>query len=228
MGHEIESAAIKRGHTIGLTIDVDNHNDLTPNNLKEIDVAIEFSSPTSAYDNICKCIENSTPVVSGTTGWLDMYDKVVELCSQCGTSFIHSSNYSIGVNLFFKINGELAKNMKRYLDYNVSIEEIHHTKKLDSPSGTAISLANIIKSNNDNYHGWQHDHEKSSDAIPIRSIREGDVAGIHTVTWDSDIDIISLTHTAKGRKGFATGAVIAAEYIHDKKGVFTMNDVMGF
>jgi 4-hydroxy-tetrahydrodipicolinate reductase len=143
-------------------------------------------------------------------------------------SFIHSSNFSIGVNLLFLLNKELAKQMERYRDYNVSIEEIHHTKKLDAPSGTAITLANGIIEYNSAYKKWCFERDKTDECVPIRSIREGMVPGTHTVTWDSEIDTISLSHEAKNRKGFALGAVVAAEYIHSRKGVFTMNDVMGF
>ena len=228
MGHEIESIAIKRGHVIKLIIDQDNMADLNKANLKGIDAAIEFSSPDAAFNNIIRCLENKVPVVSGTTGWLENYDNVVNTCKRFTTSFIHSSNFSIGVNLFFRLNIELAKQMERYHDYQVSIEEIHHTKKLDAPSGTAITLANGISQNNTEYDGWRFESEKSTNRIPIRSVREGVVPGTHTVTWDSEIDTLSLKHEAKNRKGFALGAVVAAEFIRSKEGIFTMNDVMGF
>ena len=228
MGHEIESIAIKRGHVIKLIIDQDNMADLNKANLKGIDAAIEFSSPDAAFNNIIKCMENKVPVVSGTTGWLENYDKAVDTCKTFTTSFIHSSNFSIGVNLLFRLNMELAKQMERYHDYQVSIEEIHHTKKLDAPSGTAITLANGISQNNTEYDGWRFESEKSTNRIPIRSVREGVVPGTHTVTWDSEIDTLSLKHEAKNRKGLALGAVVAAEFIRSKEGIFTMNDVMGF
>jgi 4-hydroxy-tetrahydrodipicolinate reductase len=228
MGHEIESIAIKRGHAIKLIIDQDNTADLNKSRLKGIDVAIEFSTPGAALTNVIKCLENKTPVVSGTTGWLDQYDKAVEACRENKTSFIHSTNFSIGVNLFFRLNQELAKQIARYHNYQVSIEEIHHTQKLDAPSGTAISLAKGISGNNSDYDGWCFDSQKIEGKIPIRSIREGVVPGTHVVTWDSDIDTITLMHEAKNRKGLALGAVVAAEFIHLKTGIFTMNDVMGF
>lgn len=228
MGHEIEAIALKRGHVIKLIIDQDNEADLNNINLKGIDVAIEFSFPDAAYSNISKCFECRVPVVSGTTGWLDNYDNAVQLCKKFASAFIHSSNYSIGVNLLFRLSSELAKQMESYKDYQVSVEEIHHTKKLDAPSGTAITLANGISQNNSDYHGWCFESEKSTGMIPIRSVREGDVPGTHTVTWDSEIDTISLKHEAKNRKGLALGAVIAAEFISSRKGIFTMNDVMGF
>jgi len=228
MGHEIEEIAKSRGHKIPLIIDIDNSSDLNPSTLSGIDAVIEFSSPESAYKNISLCLSSKVPVVSGTTGWLKDYDKATELCINNNTSFIHSSNFSIGVNLFFRLSGELAKQMKNYSDYKVSIEEIHHTKKLDAPSGTAISLADGITKQHGGYTGWCSDGEKSEGKIPIKAIREGMVPGTHTVAWDSGIDTLSLKHEAKNRKGFALGAVVAAEFIHSRKGVFTMSDVLGF
>lgn len=228
MGHEIEAIALKRGHNIKLIIDQDNTNDLNASKLKDIDVAIEFSFPEAALSNITKCLSFGVPVVSGTTGWLEDYNKVVEICKKNNTSFIHSSNYSIGVNLLFKLNKELAKHMDSYHDYGVSIEEIHHTKKLDAPSGTAITLADGIVDNHSAYDRWCFESDRTNNCIPVRSIREGMVPGTHIVTWDSEIDKISLRHEAKNRKGLALGAVIAAEFIKSRKGIFTMNDVMGF
>ena len=228
MGHEIESIAIKRGHRIKLIVDQDNENDLNSANLRGIDVAIEFTSPAAAFNNITRCMVEKVPVVSGTTGWLDKYNEVVIICNKNKTAFIHSSNYSIGVNLFFRLNTELAKEMERYHDYKVSIEEIHHIKKLDAPSGTAITLAEAIVDQHSGYKKWCYVDDKAEICIPIHSIREGDVPGTHTVTWDSEIDTISLKHVAKNRKGLALGAVVAAEFIQSRKGVFTINDVMGF
>jgi 4-hydroxy-tetrahydrodipicolinate reductase len=228
MGHEIESIALKRGHSIKLIVDQDNENDLNKSNLVHIDVAIEFTSPDAAFSNILKCVAAKVPVVSGTTGWLDKYDDVVKECNRNQTAFIHSSNYSIGVNLLFRLNSELAKHMKRYSQYEASIEEIHHIKKLDAPSGTAITLAEGIINQNPKYEKWCFEKDTSDKCIPILSVREGLVPGTHTITWDSEIDTISLKHEAKNRKGLALGAVVAAEFIHSRKGVFTMNDVMGF
>ncbi len=228
MGHEIEAIAIKRGHIIKLIIDQDNTDDLNKLNLKGIDVAIEFSYPDSAYGNIIKCLENTVPVVSGTTGWLEKYENAVDICKKYNSAFLHSTNFSIGVNLLFRLNKELARQMDKYRDYNVSVEEIHHTKKLDAPSGTAITLADGIISNHSEYNGWCSGSEKSENKIPISSVREGSVPGTHTITWDSDIDILSLKHEAKNRKGLALGAVVAAEFIHKRRGIFTMDDVMGF
>jgi len=228
MGHEIEEIALNRGHQIRLIIDIDNKEDLNEENAKDIDVAIEFSSPGSAFENISKCLALKIPVVSGTTGWLKDYEKVQAICINNSGSFIHSSNFSIGVNLLFRLNSELARHMQRYSDYNVSIEEIHHTKKLDAPSGTAIVLAEGIIREHPEYKGWNPDNEVSDSMVPVRSIREGSVPGTHTVSWDSDIDKISLRHEAKNRKGLALGAVVAAEFIQTRKGIFTMNDVLGF
>ena len=228
MGHEIESVAIERGHTIKQIIDIDNSGDLNSFIFKEIDVAIEFSSPDSAFGNIVKCLEMKKPVVSGTTGWLKNYDLAKDICIKNGTSFIHSSNFSVGVNILFRLNSELAKMMESHKDYIPSIEEIHHIKKLDAPSGTAISLAESIREHHKGYEGWCYEKNKTKKCIPIRSIREGTVIGTHSVVWNSEIDSISLKHEAKNRKGLAFGAVLAAEYIFVRQGVFTMNDVLGF
>lgn len=228
MGHEIEEIANSRGHTIKLIIDINNQQDFVPAKLKEIDVAIEFSTPSAAFANIVKCLEEGVPVVSGTTGWLEQLDRVFDICKKNKTSFIYSSNFSLGVNLLFRLNKDLARYMQRYEDYNASIEEIHHVKKLDAPSGTAINLANDITGNHSGYNGWCSDHESSDNMIPVHSIREGVVPGIHTVKWESDIDSLILKHEAKNRKGLALGAIVAAEYIFSREGIFTMNDVMGF
>jgi len=228
MGHEIEKVALKRGHIIKLIIDIGNSADLKEENLKGIDAAIEFSLPSTAYNNIAVCLNCRVPVVSGTTGWLEKYDSAAELCRKNNTSFIHSTNFSIGVNLLFRLNSELAGHMKKYEDYKVSIEEIHHTKKLDAPSGTAITLATDIIREHPGYTTWRNAADPETGSVPVVSIREGDVPGTHTITWDSEIDAISLKHAAKNRKGLALGAVVAAEYISQRVGVFTMNDVMGF
>ena len=222
-----EERMFVRKNLVKLIIDENNTNDLNKTNLKNIDVAIEFSSPDAAFGNIIKCLESQVSVVSGTTGWLKDYDKVVEICKKNNTSFIHSSNFSIGVNLLFKLNKDLAKQMDRYYDYTVTIEEIHHTNKLDAPSGTAITLAEGIVEQHSEYKNWCFENNKANDRIPIRSIREGLVPGTHTVTWNSEIDTISLKHEAKNRKGFALGAVVAAEFICSRKGIFSMSDVMG-
>lgn len=228
MGHEIEAVALKRGHVIKLIIDQDNIDDLNRNNLIGIDAAIEFSSPATAFSNIIKCLDCKVPVVSGTTGWLENYEKAVNACRQNKTSFIHSANFSIGVNLIFRLNRELAKQMERYNDYIVSVEEIHHTKKLDAPSGTAITLAKGIIDENKRYTSWSMDKEKRESTIPVTAYRKGEVPGTHIVTWESGIDTITLKHEARNRQGFALGAVVAAEFIHSREGVYTMDEVMGF
>ena len=228
MGHEIEEAAKKRGHLVKLIIDLDNRSDLKPETLKGIDVVIEFSHPGSAFENISVCLGAGIPVVSGTTGWLKDYERAAELCRNNKTAFIHSSNFSIGVNILFRLNSELAARIKDYPGYNVSIEEIHHTKKLDAPSGTAIALAEGISEQHKRYSGWSLMPDGDETRVPITAVREGMVPGTHTIVWDSDIDTLSIRHEAKNRKGLALGAVVAAEYIHTRKGVFTMSDVLGF
>lgn len=228
MGHEIEAVAVKRGHKIPLIIDIDNKNDLNAENLSGIDVVIEFSSPEAAFGNVSKCLEAGVPVVSGTTAWNRDYDKAVAICIDHNTAFIQSSNFSIGVNLFFHINKELAGKIRNYPDYSASIEEIHHTKKLDAPSGTAITTADRIGEGHDGYSGWSLEPDHKNGKIPIKAVREGNVPGTHIVTWDSEIDTLTIRHEAKNRRGFALGAVVAAEFIHNRKGVFTMSDVLGF
>jgi 4-hydroxy-tetrahydrodipicolinate reductase len=228
MGHEIESAAISRGHVINLIVDKDNLSDLNELKTKGIDVVIEFTTPETAFDNVVKCLRMKMPVVCGTTGWLKDYDKAVAACEESEVSFIHSSNFGIGVNILFRLNSELAKYMSHYLDYKPFIEEIHHIKKLDAPSGTAITLAGSIAKQHLGYDSWCFENDKADKKIPLRSVREGMVPGIHTITWNSEIDTISLRHESKSRKGLALGAIVAAEFIYSRKGVFTMDDVLGF
>lgn len=223
MGKTIEEIAVKRGHKIVLKVDDDIEN----HDLKEsdIDVAIDFSIPKAAFKNITTCFKNNIPVVSGTTGWLDDYESAKKVCTENNSAFIYASNFSLGVNVFFELNQKLAEMMQGLEDYAVDIEEIHHIQKLDAPSGTAISLAQQILAKNSKLKGWQLD-EADPDEIPIHAKREKDVPGTHTVTYTSEIDKIEITHTAKSRQGFALGAVVAAEYLQDKEGVFTMKDVL--
>ncbi|MCL4154797.1 UNVERIFIED_CONTAM: hypothetical protein GTU68_008918 [Idotea baltica] len=220
MGKEIEKIALSRGHEIVIRKDVD---DIVDINLA--DVAIDFSVPTSAFDNITDCINHQVPVISGTTGWLDKYQDAVALCKEKNSAFIYASNYSLGVNIFFELNKQLAKMMSNLEAYNISMEEIHHTKKLDAPSGTAITLAEgiIEKTNKVN---WELSDKTSEENIPIVAKRIPDVPGTHTVWYDSEVDSIEIKHTAHSRKGFALGAVVAAEWIVGKKGVFSMKDVL--
>lgn len=228
MGKEVEEAALKRAHSVKLRIDVGNRHELTPDNLKDIDVVIDFSTPESAFRNISDCLSAGVPVVSGTTGWLEDYEKAAELCRKNNTSFIHSSNFSIGVNLLLRLSSELSKYMNDHREYSVHIEETHHVKKLDAPSGTAITIAKGIEENHKAYSGWCLEPETGQGRVGIRALREGMVPGTHTITWDSDIDTLVLRHEAKNRKGLAFGAVLAAEFISERKGVFTMSDVLGF
>ena len=230
MGKEIEKAAIERGHTISIIIDLNNQEDIHPEKLKETNVAIEFSSPDAAYDNIMKCFNANVPVVSGTTGWLSRMEDVKEACLKNDKALFYAPNFSIGVNIFFKLNQELAKWMNKFKDYTVQLEEIHHIHKKDKPSGTAVELANGIIKNYEPKNKWIVDplEELAHDQIPIFVKREDMVPGTHIVQWDSEIDNIELSHTAKSRKGFAIGAVIAAEFINGGKGFFTMDDLMQF
>ncbi|WP_242205876.1 4-hydroxy-tetrahydrodipicolinate reductase [Aestuariivivens insulae] len=222
MGQTIEQIAIKRGHNIVLTVDKDDRDyDIT-----KADVAIDFSIPNVAFNNISHCINNNVPVVSGTTGWLENYDNAVALCKEKNGAFIYASNYSLGVNIFFELNKNLAKMMSSLKQYNVSMEEIHHTQKLDAPSGTAISLANDIISNHDQVDAWKL-NESGDNTIPIVSKRIEDVPGTHSITYESEVDTITIEHIAHNRQGFALGAVIAAEWLADKTGVFSMKDVLG-
>ena len=222
MGQTIEQIAIKRGHTIVLKVDKDD----TSYDITKADVAIDFSIPSVAFNNISNCINNGVPVISGTTGWLDNYDNAVALCKEKKGAFIYASNYSLGVNIFFELNKTLAKMMSTLKKYHVSMEEIHHTQKLDAPSGTAISLANDIIANNANFDAWKLD-EPADRTIPIVAKRIKDVPGTHTVNYESDVDTITIEHVAHTRQGFALGAVVAAEWLAGKTGVFTMNDVLG-
>ncbi len=222
MGKTIEQIALKRGHNVVLTIDKDD----VDYDITEADVAIDFSLPAVAYSNITNCINNNIPVVSGTTGWLDNYDNAVALCKEKKGAFIYASNFSLGVNIFFELNKVLAKMMSNLNQYKVSMEEIHHTKKLDAPSGTAISLAEDVITNHTNYNAWELDKAQDN-AIPIVAKRIEDVPGTHTVDYESEVDTIHIKHTAHNRQGFALGAVIAAEWLASgKTGVFTMNDVL--
>ncbi|KAB1154687.1 4-hydroxy-tetrahydrodipicolinate reductase [Tenacibaculum aiptasiae] len=220
MGKEIEKIALQRGHEI--VIKTSGKEDY---NISDADVAIDFSVPSSAFNNITNCINNKIPVVSGTTGWLEHYNSVVELCNEKKGAFIYASNFSLGVNVFFELNKQLSKMMNTLNQYNVSIEEIHHTQKLDAPSGTAITLAEGIIENSDKT-AWELDQKTSENNIPISAIRTPEVPGTHTVTYNSEIDTIDIKHTAHNRQGFALGAVVAAEWLISKTGVYTMRDVL--
>ena len=221
MGKVIEQIALDRGHEIVLKKDQNN----TFDGLEHADVAIDFSIPDSAVTNISTCLEKGIPVISGTTGWLADYQKMVDLCQKNNGSFIYASNFSLGVNVFFELNDYLAKMMANLKQYQVSMEEIHHTQKLDAPSGTAITLAeSIIK--NTNYRQWTLENPKANE-IQIEAKRIENVPGTHSIFYDSTVDQIEIKHTAHSREGFALGAVVAAEWLVGKKGVFSMKDVLG-
>ncbi len=226
MGKEIEQIAISRGHEIVLKVNSSNADTFTNEELKMADVAIEFSVPQSAINNINRCIDTNVPVVVGTTAWLDKKEDVIIRCIDNNGALLYSSNFSIGVNLFFQLNEKLAELMKPYNEYEVTMEEIHHVHKLDAPSGTAITLANEIIEQLPRKNKWVVNTGAKANEIEIRAIRTNSVPGTHSITYNSEIDSISIEHIAHNRKGFALGAVIAAEYLKDKKGIYTMRDVL--
>lgn len=227
MGKAIEEVALERGHQISLKItSKDNLSDM---DWKGIDAAIEFTKPESAVANITFCLENKIPIAVGTTGWYDDYSELKELCTNKNGTLLAATNFSLGVNLFFALNEYLAKLMNKHQDYQASMVEIHHTEKLDAPSGTGITLAEGLIANHDIYNSWENvkkDQNSSQNALVLESLREPNVPGTHSVQYDNEIDSIHITHTAHNRKGFALGSVLAAEWIKDKNGVFTMRDVL--
>ena len=227
MGKVIEEIAIQRGHSIALKVNQTNLNfDLEL--FRDCDVAIEFSSPESAIENINKCFDANIPVVVGTTGWYAQFNAVQERCVSENKGLLYATNFSVGVNIFYEINKKLAALMDGNSQYDVKVKEIHHTQKLDAPSGTAISIAEGMIDNLDRKDSWKNDVLVCENELAIESIRTEDVPGTHVVKYESEIDIIEIKHEAKNRNGFAFGAVLAAEYIRDKKGVFTMKDVLSF
>lgn len=223
MGKEIEKIALQRGHEVVFKIAKKEDYDITL-----ADVAIDFSVPDAAFSNITNCFKNNVPVISGTTGWLEKYDEAIGVCKENKGSFIYASNFSLGVNIFFELNKKLSSMMTALEDYQIGIEEIHHTKKLDAPSGTAITLAeDIIESTNKN--SWELKTDTSpiaNDLIPIVAKRIPEVPGTHIISYESDVDSIEIKHTAHNRKGFALGAVIAAEWLVGKVGIYSMKDVL--
>lgn len=227
MGKTIEGIALQRGHTIALKIDIDNTGSFTKENLQQCDVAIEFTGPQSAKENILKCFEAGIPVVSGSTGWLGNWNEVEKTCKEKNGSLLYASNFSVGVNIFFEVNKRLAQLMKQHTNYEVSMEEIHHTQKKDAPSGTAITLAEQILHELPRKKNWVNEASKKPDDLVIISKREDPAPGTHSVKYSSGVDDIEIIHTAHNRNGFALGAVLAAEYIRDKKGIFTMQEVLG-
>lgn len=228
MGREIEQIAISRGHEIVSIIDVNNSEDFNSEAFQSAEVAIEFTAPAVALTNYRKCFEANMPVVAGTTGWLDHMPEIKKACDS-GKTFFYASNFSLGVNLFFALNKQLAKMMNQFSDYDVRMTEIHHVHKLDAPSGTAITLAEGVIENIDRKSKWAlKDGSNSDEELAIEALREGEVPGYHSIIYESIVDSITITHDAKSRKGFALGAVIAAEFTAGKKGFLTMSDMLKF
>lgn len=240
MGREIEKILLERGHQIGLIIDQENASDLDSKHLQGIDVALEFTTPQTAYDNIRRCIDAGVAVVSGTTGWTDRLEELRRYCQEKGGAMFYTSNYCLGVNLMFRLNRQLAALMNRVGGYDVRIEEVHHTEKKDAPSGTAITLAEGIIAELDAKSGWvnyapgiahaanrvERSGDTPADRVEIRSVREGAVPGIHTVTYESADDMLELRHTIKNRRTLAAGAVVAAAFLCGRQGVFGMDDLL--
>lgn len=240
MGREIEKILLERGHSVTLVIDTDNASDLNAANLAGVDVALEFTMPATAYGNIRTCIESATPVVSGTTGWTERLAELQVLCREKGGALFYASNYCLGVNLMFRLNRSLAEMIGHVGGYDVNIEEVHHTQKKDAPSGTAITLAEGVIAGLPSKTAWVNyapgiDHaanrvgdpaEATPGQVVIGSVREGAVPGIHTVTYVSEDDILELKHTIKNRRTLAMGAVIAAEFLCGKQGVYSMDDLL--
>jgi len=227
MGRTIEQVALQRGHKIVLRITSANMHEMNTRQLKNADVAIEFTRPDSARENVLQCLKAGVNVICGTTGWNEHLAEAEAAALEHDAAFLFSSNFSIGVNIFFEINKLLARLMNGRPEYNISIEEIHHTQKKDAPSGTAITLAQQIIDNQGNYKNWLLNDPSNPEALPIMAFRTGAVPGTHKISYTSAIDNIEIMHTAHNRDGFAHGAVLAAEYVYGKKGIFTMQDVLG-
>ena len=227
MGKAIEEIAVANGHEIVLKISIDNTEDLTAENLKKADVAIEFTGPESAVENIKTCIDAGVPVISGSTGWMEKWDEVKNYCTEKNGALLYASNFSIGVNLFFELNRQLATLMSGYPDYDVKMEEIHHTEKKDAPSGTAITLAETILKTISSKKNWVNNVAENHAELEIISKRIDPAPGTHSIKYTSPIDDIEIIHTAHSRKGFAGGAVKAAEFMAGKNGIFSMKDVLG-
>jgi 4-hydroxy-tetrahydrodipicolinate reductase len=227
MGHAIEEIALQRGHEIVLKIGIENLEDNTIDNIKKADVAIEFTGPEVAFENVIRVLDAGVPVVSGSTGWLQRFDEAKAHCTKNNGALLYASNYSVGVNIFFAINKRLAELMAPHKEYEVRMTEIHHTQKKDAPSGTAITLAEGILQSLEQKKQWVNGASNNKTDLQIISERVDPAPGTHVITYTSDIDDIEIKHTAHNRKGFATGAVLAAEFLHNKKGIFSMSDVLG-
>ena len=228
MGHAIEEIALQRDHEVVCKVGIENLEDRTAENIKKADVVIEFTGPDSAFDNVKLCLDAGVPVVCGSTGWLAKFEEAKKYCQQKNGGFLYASNFSVGVNIFFAVNKKLAELMSGQPEYEVSMKEIHHTQKLDAPSGTAITLAEQVMKALPGKKKWVNHPSDNSNELVILSERVDPAPGTHSITYSSDIDEICITHTARSRKGFATGAVIAAEFLaKNKQGVFSMQDVLG-
>lgn len=228
MGHEIEKIALERGHEVVCTIDIHEEEKFDSPAFSSADVAIEFTSPGSALQNYRRAFAAGVPVVSGTTGWLEHLPEIREACEEGGKTFFYASNFSLGVNIFFALNSYLAKIMNQFPAYDVRMEETHHIHKLDAPSGTAITLAEGILEHIDRKEKWVLDKTDKVDELSIKAFREGEVPGIHSIIYESEADSIRITHDAKSRKGFALGAVLAAEFTSERSGFLGMKDMLGF
>uniref|UniRef100_UPI004056555E 4-hydroxy-tetrahydrodipicolinate reductase n=1 Tax=Alistipes sp. TaxID=1872444 RepID=UPI004056555E len=227
MGREIEQILLKRGHEVVLIVDKENSHELDREHLKGVEVALEFTTPETAYENIHRLLDCGVKVVSGTTGWLARMEELKAHCLKVGGSLFYASNYCLGVNLLFALNRRLAQLMNRFGQYEVEIEEVHHTQKKDAPSGTAITLAEGILSEVERKAGWVNGEKAEEDEILIRSVREGMIPGIHTVSYSSEDDTLTLRHEIKNRRTLAEGAVIAAEFLQSRTGLYTMADLLG-
>lgn len=227
MGHAIEEIALQRGHEIVLKVSIDNTADNTIENIQKADIAIEFTGPEVAFGNVLLCLDAGVPVVSGSTGWLQHFEEAKKHCTDKKGALLYASNFSVGVNIFFAINKRLSELMASHPEYSVSLTEIHHTQKKDAPSGTAITLAEAILDNRSDKKQWVNQPSARKEDLVILSERIDPAPGTHIITWQSDIDDIEIKHTAHNRKGFATGAVLAAEFLQNKKGIYSMSDVLG-
>ncbi|MCK5136097.1 MAG: 4-hydroxy-tetrahydrodipicolinate reductase [Bacteroidales bacterium] len=226
MGRTIEALGLDQGHSFPLIIDIDNSNDLNPDRLKGVDVAIEFTTPVSAPGNILTCIDHHVPVVSGTTGWNERFKEIEDHCMEHHGAFFYASNFSIGVNILFAMNKKLARIMDRFSEYAASMTEVHHIHKLDTPSGTAITLAEQIIKEHGQINNWSLQAQEDPASLHIDAIRKGEVKGKHTICYESDVDSLTLSHDAKSRDAFAAGALLAAGFIKDQTGVFGMKDLL--
>jgi 4-hydroxy-tetrahydrodipicolinate reductase len=226
MGQAIEALGKRQGHTFPLKIDVQNPNDLNKENVRGVEVAIEFTTPATAPENICRCLELGIPVVSGTTGWNRQFGEVNDCCTKNEGALFYASNFSVGVNILFAMNRKLADIMNRFSGYAPSMREVHHIHKLDAPSGTAISLADQIIGSMDRIRDWSLESSDEPVTMHIEAIREGEVKGIHHVIYESDLDQITLSHEAKSRDAFAAGALMAASFLPGKRGIFNMDDLL--